>query len=77
MAPEGGFGGGTVIQGVPIVKPPYGQIVSINLDKGDIDWSTPHGDTPDAVRNSPALRGVNDPEDRSVRQRRRGRDEDA
>jgi quinoprotein glucose dehydrogenase len=60
-APEGGFGGGTVIQGVPIVKPPYGLIVSINLDKGDIDWSTPHGDTPDAVRNSPALRGVNVP----------------
>ena len=57
----GGFGGGTVIQGVPIVKPPYGQIVSINLDKGDIDWSTPHGDTPDSVRNSPALRGVTIP----------------
>jgi quinoprotein glucose dehydrogenase len=58
---EGGFGAGTVIQGVPIVKPPYGVIVSINLDKGDIDWSVPHGDTPDAVRNSPALRGVNIP----------------
>ncbi len=58
---EGGLGGGTVVQGVPIVKPPYGVIVSINLDKGDIDWSVPHGDTPDAVRNSPALRGVNIP----------------
>jgi len=58
---EGGFGGGTVIQGVPIVKPPYGVIVSINLDKGELDWSVPHGDTPDAVRNSPALRGVNVP----------------
>jgi quinoprotein glucose dehydrogenase len=58
---EGGFGGGTVIQGVPIVKPPYGVIVSINLDKGDLDWSVAHGDTPDAVRNSPALRGVNVP----------------
>jgi quinoprotein glucose dehydrogenase len=58
---EGGLGGGTVIQGVPIVKPPYGVIVSINLDKGELDWSVPHGDTPDAVRNSPALRGVNIP----------------
>jgi quinoprotein glucose dehydrogenase len=57
-APEGGFGGGTIIQGVPIVKPPYGVVVSINLDKGELDWSVPHGDTPDAVRNSPALRGV-------------------
>jgi quinoprotein glucose dehydrogenase len=54
----GGFGGGTVIQGLPIVKPPYGQIVSINLDRGEINWSTPHGDTPDAVRNSPVLRGM-------------------
>jgi quinoprotein glucose dehydrogenase len=36
-------------------------IVSINLDKGDLDWSVPHGDTPDAVRNSPALRGMNIP----------------
>src|SRR5215831_10073654 len=60
-APEGGFGGGTVIQGVPIVKPPYGVVVSINVDKGEVDWSVPHGDTPDAVRNSPALRGVNVP----------------
>ena len=60
-APEGGFGAGTVVQGVPIVKPPYGVIVSINLDKGEIDWSVPHGDTPDAVRNSPALKGVNIP----------------
>jgi len=58
---EGGLGGGTVVQGVPIVKPPYGVIVSINLDKGEIDWSVPHGDTPDAVRNSPAMRGVNIP----------------
>jgi quinoprotein glucose dehydrogenase len=57
----GGFGGGTVIQGVPIVKPPYGVIVSINLDKGETDWSVPHGDTPDSVRNSPAMRGVNVP----------------
>jgi quinoprotein glucose dehydrogenase len=58
---EGGFGAGTVVQGVPIVKPPYGVVVSINLDKGELDWSVPHGDTPDAVRNSPALRGVTIP----------------
>jgi len=58
---EGGFGAGTVLQGVPIVKPPYGVLVSINLDKGELDWSVPHGDTPDSVRNSPALRGVNLP----------------
>src|SRR6185503_19030394 len=48
-APAGGGGGGfgATVQGLPIVKPPYGQIVAINLDKGDLMWSTPHGDTPD------------------------------
>jgi quinoprotein glucose dehydrogenase len=61
-APAGGGGGfGATVQGLSIVKPPYGQIVAINLDKGDLMWSTPHGDTPDAVRNHPALKGVNIP----------------
>ena len=31
------------------------------MDKGELMWSTPHGDTPDAVRNHPALKGVNIP----------------
>jgi quinoprotein glucose dehydrogenase len=61
-APAGGGGGfGATVQGLSIVKPPYGQIVGINLDKGELMWSTPHGDTPDAVRNHPALKGVNVP----------------
>jgi quinoprotein glucose dehydrogenase len=61
-APAGGGGGfGATVQGLSIVKPPYGQIVAINLDKGDLMWSTPHGDTPDAVRNNPALKGINIP----------------
>ena len=73
----GGGGFGATVQGLSIVKPPYGMIVAINLDKGDLMWSTPHGDTPDGVRNHPALRGVNDPEDRTERQRRRGGHQDA
>ena len=61
--PPGGGGGGfgATVQGLPIVKPPYGQNVAINLDRGDLVWSTPHGDTPDAVRNHPALKGMNIP----------------
>ena len=60
--PAGGGGGfGATVQGLNIVKPPYGQIVAINMDKGELMWSTPHGDTPDGVRNHPALRGVNIP----------------
>jgi quinoprotein glucose dehydrogenase len=34
---------------------------AIDLDKGEIKWQVPHGDTPDAVRNSPILKGMNIP----------------
>ena len=57
---EGG-GGGLTIQGLPIVKPPYGSITAISLDKGEVLWQIAHGDTPDLVRNHPALKGVNVP----------------
>jgi len=33
----------------------------VNLDRGEISWQVPHGDTPDAIRNHPALRGLNIP----------------
>src|SRR5262249_39155442 len=60
-APPAGGGFGATVQGLSIVKPPYGVVVGISLDKGELMWSTPHGDTPDAVRNHPALRGLNIP----------------
>jgi quinoprotein glucose dehydrogenase len=47
------------VQGLSIVKPPYAVISAINLDKGDIAWQVPYGETPDVVRNHPALKGVN------------------
>ena len=56
-AAEGG--GGLNIQGLPIVKPPYGVVTAVNLDRGEIMWQVPHGDTPDAIRNHPLLRGMN------------------
>ena len=60
-----GEAGGAVtaltIQGLPLVKPPYGQLNAINLDTGDILWQVPHGETPDAVKNHPALKGLNIP----------------
>ena len=49
------------VQGLPIVKPPYGVLSAINLDRGDLVWQVPHGDTPDNVRNHPALKGLNIP----------------
>jgi quinoprotein glucose dehydrogenase len=54
-------GGGFQVQGLPGVKPPYGLLAAIDLDKGELAWQTPHGDTPDPIRNHPALRGVNLP----------------
>jgi len=49
------------VKGLPLLKPPYGQISAIDLKTGTILWQTPHGDTPDNVRNNPALKGVNIP----------------
>jgi quinoprotein glucose dehydrogenase len=57
----GGEGGGLNVQGLPISKPPYGLIAAIDLDKGELKWQTPHGDTPDNIRNNPALKGLNIP----------------
>ena len=56
-----GAGVRTNVQGLSLVKPPYGVLSAINLDKGDLMWQVPHGDTPDAVRNNPALKGLNIP----------------
>ncbi len=53
--------GGLTIDGISILKPPYGHISAISVDRGEILWQTPHGDTPDNVRNHPALRGLTIP----------------
>jgi len=53
--------GGLAIDGISILKPPYGLISAINLDRGEIVWQAVHGDTPDNIRNHPALRGMNIP----------------
>jgi quinoprotein glucose dehydrogenase len=45
-------------QGLPLLKPPYGTIVALNLNTGDHAWTIPDGDTPDEVKNHPALKGV-------------------
>jgi quinoprotein glucose dehydrogenase len=52
---------GLTVQGLPIVKPPYGVLSAINLDRGDLMWQVPHGDTPDNIRNHPLLAGMNIP----------------
>ena len=49
------------VQGLPLIKPPYGRISAIDLDKGEIVWQVAHGETPDNIRNHPALKGLNIP----------------
>ena len=58
---EGGGGRGLTVQGLPLVKPPWGRISAIDLGKGEIVWQVAHGETPDAVRNHPALKGLTIP----------------
>ncbi len=58
---QGGGRGGLNVQGLPLIKPPYGAITAINMDKGEIVWQIAHGETPDNVRNHPALKGLNIP----------------
>jgi quinoprotein glucose dehydrogenase len=57
----GGSGRSLTVQELPLIKPPYGTISAINLDTGEIIWQIPHGETPDMVRNSPVLKGLNIP----------------
>jgi quinoprotein glucose dehydrogenase len=64
QAPAAGRGGGAgalSVQGLPLIKPPYGRITAIDLNKGDIAWQIAHGDTPDNVKNHPALKGIDIP----------------
>ena len=42
--------------GLPIVKPPYGRITAIDLNKGEIAWQVPHGDGP---TDHPELKDLN------------------
>ena len=55
--------GGTLptVQGLRILKPPYGRVTAYDMNKGTIAWQRPNGDTPPAVKNNPALKGLNIP----------------
>jgi quinoprotein glucose dehydrogenase len=59
---RGGEGGPSLtVQGLPLVKPPYGRITALDLNKGEIVWQIAHGDTPDNIKNHPALKGIEIP----------------
>jgi quinoprotein glucose dehydrogenase len=58
-----GEGGGAplTVQGLPVIKPPYGRITALDMNKGTLVWQIAHGDTPDNIKNHPALKGLNIP----------------
>ena len=58
------------VQGLPLIKPPYGRITALDINQGDLVWQVAHGDTPDNIKNHPALKGLNIP--RTGRQGRLG-----
>jgi quinoprotein glucose dehydrogenase len=49
------------VSGLPLIKPPYATISAINLDRGEIVWQVPAGDSPNFIRTNPALKGLNIP----------------
>ncbi|HME06836.1 MAG TPA: hypothetical protein VKG25_07290, partial [Bryobacteraceae bacterium] len=58
-SPQAESGTSLTVQRLPLAKPPYGRISAIDLDKGEIVWQIAHGETPDNIRNHPALKGLN------------------
>ena len=74
-AEGGGAGGGggvlsLTVRGLPLIKPPYGRITALDLNKGDLVWQIAHGETADNIKNNPALKGLTIP--RTGRQGRIG-----
>jgi len=49
------------VANLPIYKPPYGSITAVDLGAGKNLWQIAHGETPDVVRNHPALKGLDIP----------------
>ncbi|HEY7291482.1 MAG TPA: pyrroloquinoline quinone-dependent dehydrogenase [Vicinamibacterales bacterium] len=49
------------MNGIPLLKPPYGHLIAVDLNRGTIAWRVPFGDTP-SLRSHPALKGVKMPD---------------
>ena len=49
------------VDGLPLIKPPYGTITAIDLNQGKILWQIAHGETPDFIRNYPPFKSMDIP----------------
>ena len=71
LPPQNGMRvGDLTVDGLPLIKPPYGRITATDLSSGTQKWQVAHGETPDAIRNHPALKGAQDSAHRHDRQDR-------
>jgi quinoprotein glucose dehydrogenase len=56
------------LQGLSIMKPPYGRITAYDMNKGEIAWQIANGDTPANVKNHALLQGLTIPKTGTARQ---------
>ncbi len=57
IAGPGGFASPRPM-GLPLFKPPWGRITAFDLNTGDELWMVPNGEPSDAIKNNPALKGI-------------------
>jgi quinoprotein glucose dehydrogenase len=46
------------VQSLPLLKPPYGRITAYDMNKGEIAWQVPNGDTPPNIKEALAKLGL-------------------
>ena len=63
--------------GLPLIKPPWGRITAIDMNKGEHLWQMASGPTPKAIAEHPALKGLDIPPTGTRDAARHARDEDA
>ena len=54
--------GSSFMNGIPLHKPPYGYLVAIDMNKGEIAWRVPFGMGSEGLRQHTALQGIELPE---------------
>ena len=56
-----GAGPAPTVFGLPLLKPPYGSVVAVDLKTGERLWKVPNGNTPENIRKNEKLQGVQIP----------------
>jgi quinoprotein glucose dehydrogenase len=54
----GGGGALPFLDGLPVLKPPYGRITAIDMNKGEHVFQIPNGPTPKDIAENPRLKGL-------------------